>query len=402
MAKHEQPAGRRSADRRRNNDPTPRTRREPLRDNYYYEQPGGGGEFQDISSYSSQVRREMDRRQMRSPKKSAKPPRRRMGFGKKLLLICLALVVLAAGLGWYMLGGLTAHRLTGELGVNRAVRETGIKNIALFGVDSRDGGSEGRSDAVMILSLNSREHKLKMVSLMRDSYVNIEGYGYEKLTHAYAYGGPELAVRTINENFSMDIEDYATVNFYEMAEIVEAFGGVELEVTGDEMREVNRILWDLDKEAQQEGRASGITAADYFTALDGTHNAVDGEYAGGRVLLTGSQAVAYSRIRYLDGDEYRAGRQQRVLMGLKDRMKARGPLAWPGIAHGVAPNVETSLGAADLAGLVPFALGGMEMESITLPTEEDGAYGDDLEDDGWVYMFDEELARERLHRFLFG
>ena len=202
------------------------------------------------------------------------------------------LVIGAVGLFLYMFMGLKVTDLDGGLAVSAG--QAGVKNIAMFGVDSRDGENEGRSDAIMVLSIDSRTHTLKMASFMRDSNVYIDGYGYDKLTHAYAYGGPELAVRTLNQNFQLDITDYITVNFYDMTEIVEAFGGVELELTGEEMLEVNRNLWNLSREAEDVGAEAPIKDSDYFTDVNGTHNMVDGEYAGGKFLLNGAQAVAYS------------------------------------------------------------------------------------------------------------
>lgn len=386
--------GRHSASGR--GEPVPRSRREPLRDNYYYEEPQ---EFQDISSYSSEGRRRSDERGMRRP---PKPPRRRGGAGRLIGLLLVLVLAALVGLGFYMFSGLKVKPLDGSLSVNRSVRTAGVKNIALFGVDARGQENEGRSDVMMVLTADSRNHKLKLASLMRDSEVYIEGYGYDKLTHAYAYGGPSLAVRTINENFGLDIEDYVTVNFYEMAQIVEAFGGVELELSGEEVLEVNRNLWNLSREAEEEGEDSGIRHDDYFTATDGTHNMVDGEYIGGKVRLNGNQAVAFARIRELGGDGTRTSRQHQVLFGLLAGVKSQSVLRWPGIVHGVLPHCETSLGFTDMAALVPFALSGFEMESATFPGEEDGAYGDTNEEDLWVLRFDQELLTEHLHQFIFG
>ena len=117
-----------------------------------------------------------------------------------------------------------------------------ITNIALFGLDARENEDVGRSDALMILTIDQRHGKLKITSILRDSEVNIDGYGSDKITHAYAYGGPELAIKTLNQNYNLDIEDYVTVNFIQMAEIVDAFGGVEINVTDDEMTEINNNL----------------------------------------------------------------------------------------------------------------------------------------------------------------
>jgi LCP family protein required for cell wall assembly len=377
-------------------------RREPLQDNYYYQVPIRN--FEDISSYSSEKRRDSDKARMeRGGRRPPKPyrARRRMSLGKKIAVVLSLLLVAGVGLFVYMFMGLRVNSLSRDVGADSSVSVDGVKNIAVFGLDSRDDENEGRSDVTMVLTLDSRTHKVKMASLMRDSYVYIEGYGYDKLAHAYAYGGPELAVRTLNQNFHLDIEDYVTVNFIHMAEIVEAFGGVELELSGDEMLEVNRNLWNLSVEVEREGRKSPVKAEDYFTALDGTHNMVDGEYAGGKVMLTGAQAVAYARIRYLDSDEGRTNRQHKVVSGLIARAKQRSVFAWPGIVHGVMPHCETSLGLGDMLSLLPFALGGIETENITLPGENENAYGSEDEGGNWIYCFDEDLARAHLHQFIF-
>lgn len=401
------PSGRHSAAGDRRQAPP---RREALRDNYYYEDQR---QFEDISSYSSEPRRQLDRAAVRRAKRaparqgpsprgrsSPRPERRRIGAGRAILLTLVLLAVGGVCLFLYMFMGLKVTSLDGDLAVSAG--QSGVKNIALFGLDSRDGENVGRSDAVMVLSVDSRSHTLKMASFMRDSNVYIDEYGYDKLTHAYAYGGPELAVRTLNQNFHLDITDYITVNFYDMAEIVDAFGGVELELTGDEMREANQNLWNLKEEAKKEGAKAPIKESDYFTDLDGTHNMIDGEYAGGKYLLNGAQAVAYSRIRYIGGDGQRTSRQHEVLNGLLQRAKKRGVLSWPSIVHGVVPHCETSLSLSDMLALIPFAFGHIETESATFPGEAEGAYDGENDAGQYVMGFDEELMREHLHQFIYG
>ncbi|MCI9225824.1 MAG: LCP family protein [Acutalibacter sp.] len=385
-----------------------RPRREALKDNYYYEDR----QFEDVSSYSSESRRQLDRAAVKRAKmapqrqgparrgRSAPKPKRRINAGAVIAWMVFLLVVGGVGLFIYMFSGLKVTDLGGDLAVSAG--QAGVKNIAMFGVDSRDGENVGRSDAVMVLSIDSRSHTLKMSSFMRDSNVYIEGYGYDKLTHAYAYGGPELAVRTINQNFRLDITDYITVNFYDMTEIVDAFGGVELELTGEEMLEVNRNLFNLSREAENEGSKAPIRHDDYFTATDGTHNMIDGEFIGGKYLLNGAQAVAYSRIRYIGGDGERTSRQHEVLKGLLQRAKQRTVFSWPSIVHGVVPHCETSMDFMDMVKQVPFAFGHIKMESATFPGAAEGAYDAKNENGQYVMGFDEELMRENLHRFIYG
>lgn len=389
----------------------PPARREPLRDNYYYEEPGG---FEDISSYSSEQRRQADqagikrrqqaarRQQPGRPPTRRKPPKKRMGLGSKIALVLALLVIAGAGVLAYMFMGLTTTNLHGSLGADKSVRVSGVKNIALFGVDSRDGVNEGRSDSMMVLTVDNRSHTMKMSSIMRDCQVYIEDYGYDKLTHAYAYGGPELAIRTLNQNFDLDIEDYITVNFYDMTEIVDAFGGVELTLTGEEMLEVNRNLWALSREAEDEGMKAPIVYDDYFNDTQGKHNMVDGEYTGGTFVLNGAQAVAYSRIRYIGGDGERTSRQQEVLLGLLNTAKKRSVLSYPSIAHGVMPHCETSLNAVDLAQLMPFALGHISTETATFPTENEGIWYATTESGMDVVCFDDDLMIQHLHQFIYG
>ena len=115
-----------------------------------------------------------------------------------------------------------------------------VINIAVFGVDSRSDEVAGRSDAMMIVSVDMKHGKIKAVSLMRDSLVDIPGYGKYKLNGAYARGGVQLAIKTINRNFKMNITDYVSLNFNQLAGIVDALGGVEVEITEAERRNANK------------------------------------------------------------------------------------------------------------------------------------------------------------------
>ena len=182
-----------------------------------------------------------------------------------------------------------------ELGISEETKsEAGITNIALFGVDARDydGGTfAGRSDAIMVMSIDNVHHKVKLTSIMRDVRVYMgDGSpydsGYDKLNHAYMYGGPEQAIRAINQNFGLDIQDYVTVNFSAMAKIVDAFGGVNIDLTEDEISEINKNMYALAAESP-ESMAGDVSTYAPLSAGEG-------------VLLNGDEAVAYGRIRAID------------------------------------------------------------------------------------------------------
>lgn len=111
---------------------------------------------------------------------------------------------------------------------NAAEQNDEITNIALFGVDRRNKDEASRSDALMILTLDKKHKKVKISSVMRDSYVNVDGYGMTKVNHAYAYGGPTLAIKTLNKNFDLNIKDYVTVDFFGFEKIIDSVGGVDI------------------------------------------------------------------------------------------------------------------------------------------------------------------------------
>lgn len=129
--------------------------------------------------------------------------------------------------------------LSGSVGINVDLPTEGVQNIALFGLDTRQNNDVGRSDAVIILSIDQVHNKIKMTSLARDSFVKIEGHGYSKLTHAWAFGKANLAVKTLNQNYGMNITDYAYINFYEFAKLIDYIGGVDVELNAGELDILN-------------------------------------------------------------------------------------------------------------------------------------------------------------------
>lgn len=232
------------------------------------------------------------------------------------MAILIALMLAAYGVFAYLLGGLNRTTLDeSKLSVTAGLSQNGkITNIALFGLDSRNHDYEGRSDAIMVASVNGKTGKIKLVSIARDTYVNVPGYGQTKINHAYAYGGAELAIQTINENFNLDITDYAAVNFDSLADVIDVMGGIDLEVTEEERYQINAYL--LEGEPLRES---------------------------GMVHLNGPQAVSYARIRKIDSDTMRAERQRKVLECLFEKAKDINPLEYPSYIRKFAPMIETSL-----------------------------------------------------------
>ncbi|NYC92952.1 LCP family protein [Clostridium acetobutylicum] len=181
----------------------------------------------------------------------------------------------------------------------------------------------------MILTMDPTHKKLKLSSIMRDTYVNVDGHGMTKITHAYAYGGPQLAIKTINENFNLNIKDYVTVDFYGLEKIIDKLNGVEVDVQPDEVNYLNSYIDEVSKYEKV------------------TPNHVS---SAGKQLLDGRQAVAYSRIRYTAGGDFqRTERQRTVLMAVFNKMKAQGKSNMLSMMDELLPYAETDLGSLDIA-----------------------------------------------------
>lgn len=358
----------------------------------------GSEGFEDVSSYSSS----------KEYKKRKKNRRRRAVLRGIAVFFCLVFILCGSGLVYVstnILAGLTTTSIAkddGALGIDteNIVMDNSIKNIALFGVDSRSNSFSGRSDVIMILSVDNRHGKLKLTSILRDSEVTIEGEGYQsyvnytdKINAAYSLGGPELAIRTLNQNFGLDIRDYVTVNFAYMAAIVDAFGGVEISLTAEEKWEINQNLWNLSQETE------GLIKDSDFLA-DANGQVVDlagAEYSDSVELLNGNQAVAYGRIRNIGYDYQRVERQQIVFKALMNRVTQLSFGEYPSLISQLMPYCETSLDLTDAIGMTPILTSDFTIETISIP---DVDYELDLTDDGSYLYYDVEQAGHRIDSFI--
>lgn len=207
--------------------------------------------------------------------------------------------------------------------------DNSILNIALFGVDiGREKTDPPHSDSIIIATIDKKHNKLKLTSIMRDTYVNVSGHGRTKINEAYTYGGPLLAIKTLNENFGFDIKNYVTVNFFSLEKVIDVLGGVEITIKDYEIAQINE--WIIET-AKIEGKSAPTISQ------PGTYR------------LSGLQAVAYSRIRKVgDGDFERTERQRRVLTQLFKELQIKGIYKYPTIASEVFPLIETSLTKSDI------------------------------------------------------
>ena len=206
----------------------------------------------------------------------------------------------------------------------------GCRNIALFGVDARDGdlGKGSRSDTIMIANINMDTHEIKLVSVYRDTYLNLGNDSYNKCNGAYAKGGPEQAITMLNMNLDMDITDYVTVGFSGLIEAIDALGGIEIEVTDAEINHLNNYQLCMAEEM----------GVDYIPVTE-----------PGKQTLNGMQATAYCRIRYTKGDDFkRAERQRDVLGAMILKAKDASLTSLKDAVTAVLPSINTSLSVNEI------------------------------------------------------
>ena len=277
------------------------------------------------------------------------------------ILISLLIVIVAACATafWYVndkIGRMNKVNLDEEkLGVSENANLNKYRNVAIFGVDSRSDnyGKGNRSDCIIIASINTETYDVKLISVYRDTYVQIEGHGLDKITHAYSYGEAPLALKTLNENLDLNITDFVTVNFDAVADAVDALGGIKMHITSAEVQYINAYI---DETSQVTGKKSEhITSA-------GTYN------------LDGVQAVAYSRIRYTAGGDYkRTERMRDVITAMIQKLKTKSVTQINKIADKILPKVYTNLDLSDLLSMLPALTSFNVAESIGWPYETRGA-----------------------------
>lgn len=260
--------------------------------------------------------------------------KKQAGSGKKShklrnFLIILLLITGLLGAGLYMAVSSAYDKMNFkeiEAFSDLPMREDGVINILLIGNDSRQNGEDGRSDAMILLSVSTRTKSIYMTSLLRDMYVEIPGHNGNRLNAAYSYGGAELLMETIRQNFDIHVNRYVLVNFEAFANLVDSVGGIELELTKEEIEYVNGYLVEYNMLL---GRPQGTDNMDAS--------------AGGLVHLNGAQALAYSRNRYIGTDFGRTERQRKVLTAVFGKLPRAVLTNFNGLTDGLLPNLTTNL-----------------------------------------------------------
>lgn len=265
----------------------------------------------------------------------------------------------------------------------------GITNIALFGIDTRTQGVfSGNSDSIMILSINSDTGKIKVISVMRDSLVKIPGMKENKINAAYGYGGPALAIKTLNQTFGLDIKEYATVNFFGMSDIIDAVGGIEVNV--------------LERELVQ-GKLNGLIIE------QANHRYVKPQFVEkpGLQNLSGMQAVAWARIRNTateDGvnDDYgRTDRQRYVMEQLLNKALALEYSQYPKLIKAMLPYMQTSLSFSEIIELAGILTKDITFEQTRIPQHSYVMAGPRINRVGSYVYFNLDYAKRVVHSVIY-
>lgn len=303
-------------------------------------------------------------------------------------LVVLAVIIVLLGAGLYALVGTVYSKIQYkeiESLTNAPIREEGVTNILLIGNDSRSQGEDGRSDAMILISVSSKTKKIYMTSILRDIYVEIPGYQSNRLNAAYSYGGAELLMDTIEQNFDISVNRYVLVNFQAFANLVDAVGGIDLEVTNEEVIYINGYLVEYNI---LENRPEGTDYLD--TSLSGM------------IHLNGPQALAYSRNRYLGTDFGRTERQRKVLSEVIHKLP-KAIITNPNeVLDGLMPNLTTNLTQGECFSLSLQALRflGYEIVQGTIPVE--GSYSNATIRKMAVLEVDFEKNKEYIRTMIYG
>ena len=332
-------------------------------------------ELREYNRINRKGEKERERLERKAAKKAGK---RRLKIWQKILIILLVLILLVVAVFGIFFG--RYYGLLGDLDINiPGISEQVEKvlpseqseaneesfNILLVGLDSRKDNYTGRSDSMILCTINKKSKKFVMTSFLRDSWVDIPGNGKEKLNAAYALGGSNLLTNTIYENYGIVVDRTAVFNFLFVIDLIDYLGGVTVDVTADELPYLNMYIHDQNEELYN----SPTPNKGQINSGPGTYN------------LTGNQALAYARIRYVGTDVARTERQRYVLDACLEKCRNLSASELNEMASIFLPRIKTDLSSSDCASLIVTLLraGSYETASLSLPIEgtwKDATAGD--------------------------
>ena len=310
-----------------------------------------------------------------------RPKRSRRNFSPaasliRLLFVLLLICALALGALYALpVSVFMIDRGNSALGVTAGLPQDSV-NILVVGTDTENEGMT-RADTVMIASIGYSG--VRLTSVVRDAVFDIPGYGRKKINAAYAYGGEELLMRTLNESLKLNITKYIHADFVAAVKVVDSINGVDIDITQAEMEQINENV----KMSGKVFRPLGYTAYELKNYGTATH-------------LDGLQALGYARIRKIDSDFTRTSRQRELLRALRAKLRDRPYLLVPAVKAGME-QIDTNLTVPEMLSFGLKVLLGGEVRTLRLP--EEGTYTDDGSS---VAIVDLDANRRAFMRFVYG
>ena len=251
---------------------------------------------------------------------------------------------------------------------------SGITNILLLGTDGRENELDYRSDCMMIVTIDTNNKNIKLTSLARDTYVNIQGKGNNKLNAAYFFGKEDLLFQTIEENFGVKLDKFIQVDFDNLMNIVFILDGVEVDVKEHEVNITNELI---------------PSSYDQCTYEDkGEMKLID---SPGKQVLNGYQAIAYSRIRYTDSAIHRDSRQRQVMLSAINKVKNMPFSSYHSLLNSLSPYMSTNLTETDIIniGSTVYSFKPLTVKQGKFPIIDDiHVKGGIYKNAGWVWLYD--------------
>lgn len=291
-----------------------------------------------------------------------------------IILISILIIIPLMGIGYlyFKLNSMYDKEEAKEIDIDIIIeepeknKENDITNILLVGVDGNNMEKGNRSDSMMIVTIDEKNKDIRLTSLARDTYVDIEGYSTEKLTHAYAYEGASLLIETIKNNFGIDIDKYAAVSFESFEKIIDILGGVKINVSEKEVSQIN-----------------------------GVENS-------GTQTLNGSQALEYSRIRYIDSAYERDNRQRNVIEALYNKLVEDFNGNIVDILNEVLRYTKTNMSPLEIISIANKAIKikDTDFDQVEFPFEE-GRKDNNISEKGWIIEWDKDYNKDKLNKFIY-
>ena len=288
-----------------------------------------------------------------------------------VILISIAIIIPLLGIGYlyFQLNSMYDKEEAKEISTSQESeknKKNGITNILLVGVDGNNIEKGNRSDSMMILTIDEKNQDIRLTSLARDTYVDIEGYGSEKLTHAYAYEGASLLIQTIKNNFGIDVDKYVAVSFESFEKIIDILDGIEINVSKKEVSQINGIK------------------------------------KSGTQTLNGSQALEYSRIRYIDSAYERDNRQRKVIEALYNKLinDSNGNLM--SVLNEVLRYTKTNMSPLEIVSIANKAIkiNDTEFDQVEFPFKE-ARKDNNIKEKGWIIEWDKDYNKNKLDKFIY-